>query len=100
MARSHGHEVTVCDALHLPYRDQCFDAVVSVGVIHHLTTTRRRAAALQEACRVLRPGGKAMICVWAMEQKHRKVLLFKITSFKYLIVLPDNVGFFQKIFIE
>lgn len=68
-----GHEVMTCDNLKLPYRDGCFDAVVSIGVIHHLTTPKRRAAAVAELSRILRPGGKLMIYVWAMEQKHRKV---------------------------
>ncbi len=68
-----GHEVMTCDNLRLPYRDACCDAVVSIGVIHHLTTPRRRAAAVTELARILRPGGKLMIYVWAMEQKHRNV---------------------------
>ena len=63
----------VCDNLRLPYRDNAFDAVVSIGVIHHLTTQRRRTAAIAEIARVLRPGGRVMFYVWAMEQQHRKV---------------------------
>lgn len=30
-AWSQGHEVQVCDGLHLPYRDGCFDAVLSIA---------------------------------------------------------------------
>lgn len=30
-AWSQGHEVQVCDGLHLPYRDDCFDAVLSIA---------------------------------------------------------------------
>lgn len=75
MAHDAGHSVLVCDNLYLPFRDHSFDAVISVGVIHHFTTPSRRAKAIQELSRVLRPGGKLMIYVWAMEQKHRKVSL-------------------------
>ena len=73
IASQAGHNGMVCDNLRLPYRDSCFDAVISIGVIHHFTTPKRRAAAVCELARILRPGGKLMIYVWAMEQKHRKV---------------------------
>ena len=76
LAAQVGHEVMTCDNLRLPYRDACFDAVVSIGVIHHLTTPKRRAAAVAELARILRPGGKLMIYVWAMEQKHRNVSFY------------------------
>ena len=73
MAGEAGHEVLVCDNLHMPYRNGCCDAVISIGVIHHLTTNRRRAKAIRELARILRPGGRIMIYVWAMEQTKRKV---------------------------
>ncbi|XP_036393127.1 probable tRNA methyltransferase 9B [Megalops cyprinoides] len=71
-ARSQGYEVQVCDGLRLPYRDGCFDAVLSIAVIHHLSTKERRIRAIREMARTLRVGGRLMIYVWAMEQKRRK----------------------------
>ncbi|KAM4627310.1 putative tRNA methyltransferase 9B isoform 1-T2 [Polymixia lowei] len=71
-AWSQGHEVQMCDGLHLPYRDGCFDAVLSIAVIHHLSTKERRIRAIKEMARTLRVGGHIMIYVWAMEQKRRK----------------------------
>ncbi|XP_049581201.1 probable tRNA methyltransferase 9B isoform X1 [Syngnathus scovelli] len=71
-AGSRGHEVQMCDGLHLPYRDGCFDAVLSIAVIHHLSTKERRIRAIREMARTLRVGGHVMIYVWAMEQKRRK----------------------------
>ncbi|XP_046891334.1 probable tRNA methyltransferase 9B [Hypomesus transpacificus] len=67
-----GHEVQLCDGLRLPYRDGCFDAVLSIAVIHHLSTKERRVRAIKEMARTLRVGGRIMIYVWAMEQKRRK----------------------------
>ncbi|XP_055052945.1 probable tRNA methyltransferase 9B [Misgurnus anguillicaudatus] len=67
-----GHEVQLCDGLRLPYRDGCFDAVLSIAVIHHMSTKERRIRAIQEMARTLRVGGRIMIYVWAMEQKRRK----------------------------
>ncbi|XP_041360211.1 uncharacterized protein LOC121376415 [Gigantopelta aegis] len=71
-AKEKGHEVMVADNLMLPYRHDVFDAVVSVGVIHHFSSYERRVQALKELTRVLRPGGRLLVCVWAFEQKHRK----------------------------
>ncbi|XP_067324856.1 probable tRNA methyltransferase 9B isoform X1 [Anolis sagrei] len=71
IAKTKGCEVMVCDNLNLPFRGQCFNAVISVGVIHHFSTKQRRIKAIKEMARVLVPGGQMMIYVWAMEQKNR-----------------------------
>uniref|UniRef100_A0A8C8VHY9 Methyltransferase type 11 domain-containing protein n=1 Tax=Pelusios castaneus TaxID=367368 RepID=A0A8C8VHY9_9SAUR len=71
-ARNDGHEVMVCHNLCLPYRNECFDAVLSIAVIHHFSTQKRRMRAIKEMARILRVGGQIMIYVWAMEQKRRK----------------------------
>ena len=63
----------LCDNLSLPFRDESLDAVLSVAVIHHVATAERRVRALRELARVVRVGGRVMISVWAMEQRHRKV---------------------------
>lgn len=51
-------DVRVANALDLPYEDNAFDAVWSNGVLHATGDTRR---AIQEARRVLKPGGRAII---------------------------------------
>ena len=50
-----------------------FDAVLSVGVVHHFATHERRVQALQELARITTQGGLVMVYVWAFEQKTRKV---------------------------
>lgn len=65
-------QVTLCDNLELPFRNECFDAVLSLAVIHHFATTERRVNALRELARILRIGGRVIITVWAFEQKHRR----------------------------
>ncbi|CAH0386728.1 unnamed protein product [Bemisia tabaci] len=72
VARQKENEIIICDNLALPFRDESFDAVLSIAVVHHLATTERRVCALKELTRVLRIGGKLIITVWAMEQRHRK----------------------------
>ena len=39
--------IVIADNLHLPYRNDLFDAVLSIGVIHHLATHQRRVQAIQ-----------------------------------------------------
>jgi ubiquinone/menaquinone biosynthesis C-methylase UbiE len=73
LAREKDNELLHCDNLALPFRDESLDAVLSVAVIHHIATVERRVRALRELARVLRVGGRVIISVWAMEQRHRKV---------------------------
>nr|XP_033804703.1 alkylated DNA repair protein alkB homolog 8 isoform X2 [Geotrypetes seraphini] len=65
-------EAFVCDALLVPVRSDSFDACISIAVIHHFSTEERRMATLSELTRLLRPGGKVLIYVWAMEQEFNK----------------------------
>lgn len=55
------------DAEALPFDDNSFDVVYSNGVIHHTPNTR---GVVREIRRVLRPGGKAIIMVYAENSLH------------------------------
>ncbi|MBA57742.1 MAG: hypothetical protein CMQ40_01075 [Gammaproteobacteria bacterium] len=50
------------DAEHLPFRESSFDIVYSNGVLHHSENTEK---CLDEVYRVLRPGGQAIIMLYA-----------------------------------
>lgn len=54
-------DVSVADAESLPFPDEAFDIVYSWGVLHH---TPNPARALQEAQRVLAPGGELRLMLY------------------------------------
>lgn len=58
--------------MELPFRNDSFDAVISLAVVHHFATTERRVLAIREISRILRVGGRVVITVWALEQRHRR----------------------------
>jgi tRNA (uracil-5-)-methyltransferase TRM9 len=60
------------NGLSLPYRSASVDAVMSVAVLHHLSTPSRRRAFVDEMARILRPGGRVFVTVWAMEASRRR----------------------------
>ncbi|XP_053679008.1 alkylated DNA repair protein alkB homolog 8 [Anopheles nili] len=64
-----GFGVFQCDCLAIPFRNDSVDACISIAVIHHLATDKRREQAISEMVRVLRPGGRALIYVWAKNQE-------------------------------
>jgi ubiquinone/menaquinone biosynthesis C-methylase UbiE len=60
---AHGYrsDLRVADAEALPFEDERFDIAYSYGVLHHSPNTAR---AVQEAWRVLRPGGTAKVMIY------------------------------------
>ena len=77
----------VGDNLSLPHPNGIFDFAISIAVVHHLSTPARRVEAVRCILDLLRPassssrtgtqqehkneevGGRALIYVWALEQK-------------------------------
>ncbi len=55
------------DAESLPFEDQTFDLVYSNGVLHHTPNTQ---AAIKEIFRVLRPGGRVIVMMYAENSLH------------------------------
>jgi tRNA (uracil-5-)-methyltransferase TRM9 len=63
------HSAVVADTLALPHPNGRFDFAICIAVVHHLSTPERRIAALEAILNTLREGGKALVYVWALEQK-------------------------------
>ena len=64
-------QTLVCDTTAIPFRTNSLDYAISIAVIHHLSTKDRRKKAIAELLRIIRPGGKCLIYVWAFEQEKK-----------------------------
>ncbi|QVM06119.1 tRNA methyltransferase, has a role in tRNA modification [Coccidioides posadasii str. Silveira] len=72
------HSTVIADNLSLPHPNGRFDFAISIAVVHHLSTRERRVKAVEAILDTLKPpqdsfeGGKALIYVWALEQKNSR----------------------------
>jgi len=71
-AQHQPHAAFVADTLALPHQVGRFDFAISIAVIHHLSTPERRREAIKAILECLKDGGKALIYVWALEQKNSR----------------------------
>ncbi len=63
------------DASALPLKDNAFDSALYIATLHHIPSEDDRLRSLQELKRCLRPGGSALISVWALDQPKFEDLL-------------------------
>ena len=64
-------EVHTADMTALPFPDGSFDVVTSALAIHNIPSPERRYRAVDEAMRVLRPGGQLLVAdFWPMARKY------------------------------
>lgn len=102
-ARRSGITFVCADAQYLPFRDDTFDVVYSLGVLEHLPCTEN---ALLESRRVLKSKGQALITVPNLFSLHTfldrplrqlvglwKIGLEKSYSLSAVYVLMDQAGF-------
>lgn len=69
ICKEKGLDVLEGSMMSLPCRDYEFDNAICIAAYHHLENDLDRTTALQEMYRCLKPGGKVLITVWAMEQE-------------------------------
>jgi ubiquinone/menaquinone biosynthesis C-methylase UbiE len=61
-------DVHLASMTKLPFEDNTFDAFITIASYHHLDNNLDREMAIKEMNRVLKPNGRGLIVVWAMEQ--------------------------------
>ncbi len=91
---------TICsDVTQLPYPDGTFDHVISIAVIHHLSSESRRIKMLEEIIRVLKVGGTGIITAWATSTPTDKFTPINENS-DYLIPWAHQFVRFYHLFSE
>ncbi|KAJ9515470.1 hypothetical protein QJQ45_016460 [Haematococcus lacustris] len=79
-------DVLQADGLALPYRPASCDGVLCIAVLHHISSRARRLRLLQQLVRLLRPGGLALVTVWALEQEEPQKTVAKWTRISAPVV--------------
>jgi ubiquinone/menaquinone biosynthesis C-methylase UbiE len=77
------------DAEHLPFADNTFDVVYSNGVIHHTPNTLQ---VVKEIRRVLKPGGKTIVMMYAEHSLHYWYRLVWEQGIKYDLLRTCSIG--------
>ena len=52
----------------IPLNNNSADAIICIAVLHHLSTSENRLAALLEINRLIKSGGKILLSVWSINQ--------------------------------
>lgn len=60
------------NALNLPLKDNLFEHVICIAVIHHFASEEHRVQCLSEIARILVPGGRALVTAWSMKRKNKE----------------------------
>ena len=55
----------------IPFRDNTFDAMLSIASFHHLKSITERKECLKEMKRVLQQGGMVLLSVWSINQPNK-----------------------------
>lgn len=70
ICRKKGFEVVQCDLTRHPFRANSFDAVICIAALHHISSHKRRLQCMNSLVgQALSVGSRALIYVWAYEQK-------------------------------
>ena len=70
------------NAVSLPFKENSFDKVYSIAVIHQIPSDKLREKAMLEIKRVLKEGGTAIIVVWKIQPKDYLLKKNKAQFFK------------------
>ncbi len=65
---SNNNDFIKANGIKLPYRNEIFDAVISIAVLHHVDSYDDRIKFIQELLRITKINGSILISVWANEQ--------------------------------
>ena len=59
------------DMINIPFKDNTFDAIISIASFHHLKNVEERDMCLKEMNRILKTGGKILLSIWSINQPEK-----------------------------
>ena len=86
----------ICNGDRLPYKSNTYDAVICIAVLHHVKNRKRF---FDELLRILKPGGKLLVSVWAYEQE-KKAKWIHLSGTDYMIPWRENHKRFYHLFTK
>lgn len=60
-------KTNLCDVCQNNYPNDYFDVIISIAVIHHLSSEEKRISMLKEISRILKSNGKCLITAWTSD---------------------------------
>lgn len=90
ISQKKGIDSLIANNLSIPYKSNSVNYILSIAVIHHLSSEERRLNAIKELVRVLKPGGRLLIQVWAFEQPDKSRNKFTIQDNYVPYKSPDK----------
>ncbi len=81
----------IADALDLPFRNNSFDKIFSIAVLHHIPSKELRMKFLEQAKKTLKPKGLLILSVWNLWQ--RKFWKYHIKYFFLKIIGKSKLDF-------
>jgi len=76
--------------INVPFTNNSADAIMSIAVLHHLSSCENRLKALLEMKRIIKPDGKILLSVWSINQP--KKIRRSFNHYGNNIVLWNNKG--------
>lgn len=80
-----GRDGVLASGVSLPFRNQTFDSVISIAVVHHLSSKTLRKNFVNELVRICRIGGEILFTVWMDDQPKKSKWSALETPGDYLI---------------
>lgn len=97
ITKKKNNEILLGDNICLPFRDNAYDAVLSIAVIQHFSSHERRMKAISEIIRITNINGLIMLSVWLKNNDKQKDVIIpwydtskNININKYFYLFDNN----------
>ena len=92
LAKHVSPNIFLADMTNLPFKDNYFDAIISIASFHHLSSIDRRITALKEMHRVLKPNCNILLSIWSINQSHNNKLNNRFKYGDNIVPFKNNKG--------